>query len=121
MKFIGNLLWIILCGLWLSLAWLIVGLIWCVTLIGIPVGLQCFKMSSLSLAPFGKDIVYEGKTASAIINIFWLIFGGIEMALAFFVLGLILCVTIIGIPFGLQCFKMVKLALTPFGARVITV
>ena len=119
MKFIGNLLWIILCGLWLSLAWLIVGVLWCITLIGIPLGIQCFKMAGLALAPFGKEIVYGEKVSSALINLLWLIFGGIELAFAHFIVGIIFCVTIIGIPFGLQCFKMAKLSLLPFGAKVI--
>lgn len=119
MKFIGNLLWIILCGLWLALAWLIIGVLWCVTLIGIPVGIQCIKMSGLALAPFGKKIVYSEKAGSVIINILWLFLGGLELAVGHIIAGAVFCVTIIGIPFGLQCFKMAKLSLLPFGATVV--
>lgn len=119
MKFIGNLLWIILCGLWLALAWLIIGVLWCVTLIGIPVGIQCIKMSGLALAPFGKKIVYSEKAGSVIINILWLFLGGLELAVGHLIAGAAFCVTIIGIPFGLQCFKMAKLSLLPFGATVV--
>ena len=118
MRLIGNLLWIILGGLISALAWLVVGCLWCVTVIGIPVGLQCFKLSSISLNPFGKEIIYEGGAVSFILNVFWFLFGGIEMALINFLFGLLLCVTIIGIPFGKQFFKIAKLALCPFGAVV---
>lgn len=120
MKLLGNLLWIILCGLWLALAWLIIGIIWCVTIIGIPVGVQCIKMSGLAFAPFGKKIIYGEKASSVIINILWLFLGGLELALGHLIAGIVFCVTIIGIPFGLQCFKMAKLALLPFGATVVT-
>ena len=118
MRLIGNLLWIILGGLVSALAWLVVGCLWCVTVIGIPVGLQCFKLSSISLNPFGKEIIYEGGAMSFILNVLWFIFGGLEMALVNFLIGLLLCVTIIGIPFGKQFFKIAKLALRPFGAVV---
>jgi len=94
------------------------GLLWCVTIIGIPIGRQCFKFASLSLAPFGKDVQYGGGAPSLIANIFWLLISGIPLAVCFAVNGLILCCTIIGIPFGLQCFKMAKLALMPFGASI---
>lgn len=118
MRLIGNLLWIILGGLISALAWLVVGCLWCVTVIGIPVGLQCFKLSSISLNPFGKEIIYEGGAISFLLNVLWFAFGGLEMALVNFLIGLLLCVTIIGIPFGKQFFKIAKLALCPFGAVV---
>ena len=119
MRFIGNILWIILCGFWLFLGWALTGLLWCVTIVGIPVGLQCFKMAGLMLAPFGKRVVYGGGAFSLLVNILWLIFGGIELAVTTAIVGLVLCITIIGIPFGKQCFKFAKLALMPFGASVI--
>ncbi|MEM5767286.1 MAG: YccF domain-containing protein, partial [Bacillota bacterium] len=91
----------------------------CVTIVGIPVGLQCFKLASLSFFPFGKEVVYEGGAVSLILNILWLIFGGIELACIAALNGLLLCITIIGMPFGLQCFKLAKLALMPFGAVIV--
>ena len=118
MRLIGNLLWIILGGLISALSWVLTGCLWCVTVVGIPVGLQCFKLSSISLNPFGKEIIYEGGAISFILNVFWFIFGGLEMALINFLIGLLLCATIIGIPFGKQFFKIAKLALRPFGATV---
>lgn len=119
MKFIGNLLWFVLVGFFGGLAWLVVGLLWCISIVGIPVGLQCFKFASLSFFPFGKEISYSETTPSLILNILWLIFGGIELTITYCVLGVILCVTIIGIPFGLQCFKIARLAILPFGANIV--
>ena len=68
--------------------------------------------------PFGKEVEYKGGAVSTLVNILWLIFGGLEMAVAFGIWGISLCVTIIGIPFGLQFFKLAKLALLPFGAEI---
>jgi uncharacterized membrane protein YccF (DUF307 family) len=95
------------------------GLLWCVTIIGIPIGRQCFKFASLAFAPFGKEVKYGGGAPSIIANIFWILISGIPLALCAAWNGLILCCTVIGIPFGLQCFKIAKLALMPFGARVV--
>lgn len=119
MSCLGNLLWIVLCGLILFIVWAVTGLLWCITIVGIPVGVQCFKMAGLMLAPFGRQVVYGGGAVSVVLNILWLIFGGIEIALVSAVIGLVLCITIIGIPFGTQCFKFAKLALSPFGATVV--
>ena len=96
------------------------GCLWCITIIGIPVGLQCFKLASISLNPFGKEIYYEdeGKAGSFLLNVLWFIISGAILALGNALMGLILCVTIIGIPFGMQFFKIAKLALRPFGASV---
>ena len=118
MRLIGNLLWFLLCGLILAVLWFLAGLLWCLTIVGIPVGLQCFKFASLSLWPFGREVVFSTGTFSFLVNILWLVFGGVEIALTALVIGLLLCVTVVGIPFGLQCFKIAKLALLPFGARI---
>ena len=119
MSCLGNLVWIIFGGFFTSLGWLLIGCIWCVTIVGIPVGLQCFKMAKLQFAPFGKDIVtVDSGVGSFLLNILWLIFGGLELALANIIAAVLLCVTIIGIPFAVQCIKMAKLALMPFGKEV---
>lgn len=118
MKFLGNVLWFIFGGAVSGLSWLLLGCLWCITIIGIPIGRQCFKFAGLAFFPFGKEITYGGGAASLIANIFWLILTGIPMAIANAVWGCVLCVTIIGIPFGKQFFKMAKLSLMPFGATV---
>lgn len=102
----------------MGLGWMLVGLLWCVTIVGIPVGLQCFKFASLAFFPFGKVVLYGGGAPSVLMNILWLLFGGLPLAVSSAIHGLIFCVTIVGIPFGLQCFKMARLALAPFGADV---
>ncbi|NLB19277.1 MAG: YccF domain-containing protein [Clostridium sp.] len=121
MSLIGNILWVLLGGFIPAIMWFIVGILWSITILGIPVGIQCFKMAKLQLFPFGKEISYDSMGAgSLLINILWLIFGGIELAAANVIAGIVLCMTIIGIPFGLQSFKMAKLSLMPFGSRVVT-
>ena len=120
MKTIGNILWILFGGLLGAIAWVIIGLLWCVTLIGIPVGKQCFKFASLTLCPFGKDIQYGNtKTVGTLANIIWLLLFGIEMACTFCVIGAVFCITIIGIPFGRQYFKLARLSIMPFGAEIV--
>ena len=118
MRIIANILWIICGGLISAVGWILAGCIWCITIVGIPIGLQCFKLSSISLNPFGKEVRYEGGAVSFLVNVIWMIVSGWELALANFILGCILCITIIGIPWGKQFFKIAKLALAPFGAVV---
>ena len=118
MRILGNIIWIIFGGLLSAIGWIITGLLWCITIIGIPVGLQCFKLSSISLNPFGKEIRYDGGAVSFLLNVLWFFFGGLELALINALIGLLFCVTIIGIPFGKQFFKIAGLALRPFGAVV---
>ena len=87
MKTLGNILWLILGGFFSGLGWIIAGLVWCVTIIGIPIGLQCFKLSQLSFLPFGREVSYEGGAGSFIVNIFWFFFGGLELAVCNFIWG----------------------------------
>ncbi|WP_034446793.1 YccF domain-containing protein [Butyrivibrio sp. AE2032] len=119
MRILGNILWIIFGGFLSALGFWIAGLIWCITVIGIPVGLQCFKLSSISLNPFGKEIEDEGGAGSFLLNLIWIIFFGWELALGNAIMGIILCITIIGIPFGKQFFKIAQVALFPFGKKVV--
>ena len=121
MKFLGNILWIVLGGFLISLYYAVVGLIFCITIIGIPFGLQLLKIARLALWPFGREIApgsNDGGCLSILMNIIWIVLGGIEIALAHIGLGIGFCITIIGIPFGLQHFKMALLALAPFGKQI---
>ncbi|APC57014.2 YccF domain-containing protein [Enterococcus faecalis] len=120
MKTLGNILWFIFGGFFGGLSWLFAGVIWCITIIGIPIGLQCFKLAGLSFWPFKKRVVYSDSGVSLVVNIIWLIISGLPLAIGHCISGLLLCLTIIGIPFGQQSFKLAKLALMPFGARVVS-
>ncbi len=119
MTLLFNILWILFGGLFSAIGWWITGVLWCITIVGIPVGVQCFKLSSISLDPFGKEIVDEGGVGSCLLNVFWFFFGGLEMALGNLIIGALLCVTIVGIPFGMQFFKIARLSFSPFGKRVV--
>lgn len=117
MKTIANILWFLFTGLGSCLAWFLLGILWCITIVGIPFGLQCFKFAGLYAWPFGKTV--KGKFGKhPIANTLWLIFGGLGFAFSMAIAGLLWCITIVCIPFGLQCFKLAELALAPFGAKV---
>ena len=119
MRTIGNILWFIFGGLLGGLAWVFAGCIWCITIIGIPVGLQCFKFATLAFWPFGKEIVYGNGMFSFLVNLIWIVFFGCVLTLRNPIVGCIWCITIVGIPFGKQFFKMARLSFMPFGASVI--
>ena len=119
MIILGNIIWMLFGGIFTALYWFLAGYLFCITIIGIPLGRQAFKMASLTLAPVGKSIEYGGCAPSLIANIVWLIAAGLPMAASYLIAGVFNCITIIGIPFGLQAFKMAKLSLLPFGARVV--
>ena len=121
MKFLGNILWFVLGGFIVSIYYFIVGLLFCITIIGIPFGLQLIKLAGFALWPFGHEIqsdTNDGGCLSIFMNVIWILVGGIEIAMLHLTFGVFLCVTIIGIPFGLQHFKMALLALIPFGKKI---
>ena len=121
MKFLGNILWLILGGLLVSLYYALMGVLFCITVIGIPFGLQLIKMAGLALWPFGRDVhsdTNDGGCLAIIMNVIWIIFGGIEIALLHIGFGIVCCLTIVGIPFGMQHFKMAILAFVPFGKKI---
>lgn len=120
MQLLGNIIWFIFGGFVGGVSWLVAGCLWCLTIVGIPVGVQCFKLAGLSFWPFGKEVVYSDSSVSLLINILWLIISGLPLALGHLFSGILLYITIIGIPFAKQSFKLAKLALMPFGARVVS-
>lgn len=122
MKLLGNIIWILFGGLFIALYYFLFGLLLCLTVVGIPFGLQLMKMAGFALWPFGHEVQagpQDSGCLSVCMNIIWIIFGGIEIALTHLGLGVVFCVTIIGIPFGLQHFKMALLALVPFGKTIV--
>ena len=122
MKVVGNVLWLVLAGIWLALGYLIAGVLSCCTVICIPFGIQSFKLAGYALWPFGK-VVVQRKDADAALgclgNAIWFVFGGLWMAIGHVIAGVILCFTVVGIPFGIASFKMAGLALAPFGKQIV--
>lgn len=119
MKLLGNMIWFIFSGFWAFVAWYLIGFLICLTIIGIPFGLQCFKIGSFGLFPFGKTLVPSAKNASLIFNMIWIIFCGWELAVMHLTSAFFLCLTIIGIPFALQSVKLAGISLLPFGIQVV--
>lgn len=116
MKTLGNLIWIIFGGLLWAIALFALGILCCVTIIGIPLGLQVFKMAGFVLWPFGKQVkTFKISKLYTILNVIWAIFFGWEIALGFLITGILYCITIIGIPFGKQYFKLMKFIFFPLG------
>lgn len=122
MNFLGNLIWLIFGGFFAALGYFFGGIVLCITIVGIPFGLQCFKLAGLVLWPFGKKVVSDSSQSgclSVFANIIWIIFGGIETALTHIIMGALLYISIIGIPWGRQHFKLLEISLMPFGKRVV--
>jgi uncharacterized membrane protein YccF (DUF307 family) len=120
MSIVGNIIWLLLGGIIGAILWFIAGLIWCVSIIGIPFGLQCFKIAKFVLWPFGHEMEIGHFGAGGLVgNIIWIIFFGWEFCLTHLAIGGLFCLTIIGIPFGMQHFKLALLGLIPFGAKIV--
>jgi uncharacterized membrane protein YccF (DUF307 family) len=122
MNFLANIIWLLFGGLWSALGYIIGGVVLCLTIVGIPFGLQCFKLAEVVLWPFGRQIVNDPGDRgclTALLNIIWIFCGGLWIAVGHLVFGALLCVTIIGIPFGVMHFRLIELSLMPFGKRVI--
>ena len=121
MKTIGNVLWCLFGGFLIALEYFIAGFILMLTIVGIPFGIQAFKLGVLAIWPFGHKVVVDETSSGCLslaMNIIWILVGGIWIALTHIFWGVLLCITVVGIPFGKQHFKLIKLALVPFGKRI---
>jgi uncharacterized membrane protein YccF (DUF307 family) len=116
-----NLLWFIFSGLWMAIGYAVAGLICCVLVVTIPWGIACFRIAGYALWPFGRTLVRRPGAGlpSGAGNLVWFVFAGWWIALGHVLLGIALCVTIIGIPFGLAHFKLIGVSLTPLGREVV--
>jgi uncharacterized membrane protein YccF (DUF307 family) len=122
MKILGNIIWLVFGGFAIFVEYILAGVALCATIIGIPFGIQSFKLGFFALWPFNQKITYMDYAPgclSTIMNILWLIIGGIWIALTHLLFGLLLGITIIGIPWAKQHFKMMSLAITPFGRKLV--
>ena len=118
----GNLIWLIFGGLIAAICYLVGGIVLCLTIIGIPFGIQCFKLAQFVLWPFGRMAVGTSSSSgciSLLLNLIWIICGGIWLAITHIVFGLLLAITIIGLPFARQHFKLIEISLMPFGKKIV--
>ncbi|WP_431042799.1 YccF domain-containing protein [Streptomyces sp. P1-3] len=122
MKTLLNLIWLVLSGFWMACAYVVAGLILCVTIIGIPFGIAAFRIAGFALWPFGRTAVprRDAGAPSCVGNVLWLVLAGWWLALGHVITGLLLCVTIIGIPLGLANFKLIPISLAPLGHEIVS-
>lgn len=121
MRLILNVIWLVLCGIWMAIAYVIAGIICCVLIITIPFGLAAFRIANFALWPFGRRMIDrpDAGAASVIGNIIWVIVAGWWLALGHLTTGIALCLTIIGIPLGLANFKLIPVSLVPLGRQIV--
>lgn len=121
MTLILNVIWLVFAGLWLALAYVLVGVVCCVLIVTIPFGIAAFRIANFTLWPFGRVLVRraEAGTASTVGNVIWLVIAGWWLALSHLTTGVVQCLTIIGIPLGLANFKLVAVSLTPLGRQIV--
>ncbi|MGB6244779.1 MULTISPECIES: YccF domain-containing protein [Gordonia] len=122
MKTILNVLWLVLCGLWMAIGYAVAGIICCLLIITIPFGIASFRMADYALWPFGRTVIRrpEAGAASTLGNIIWIVVAGIWLAIGHLATGVALCITIIGIPLGIASFKMIPISLVPLGAQIVS-
>jgi uncharacterized membrane protein YccF (DUF307 family) len=124
MRILGNLIWLIFGGIIIAIEYFVGSLILMITIVGIPFGVQTLKMAALAIWPFGRDTRVHSRASGCLyilMNVLWLLTGGLWIAATHAIFGIILCITIIGIPFGLQHFKLTAIALSPFGRDIVYV
>ena len=121
MRLILNLIWLILCGWWMAIVYVLFGVLAAILIITIPFAIACFRIASYVIWPFGRSITMR-RTAglgSLIGNIIWVVLFGWELALGHLIAGITLCLTIIGIPLGLANFKLIPISLLPLGVQIV--
>ncbi|MCX6332809.1 MAG: YccF domain-containing protein [Bacteroidia bacterium] len=124
MKILGNIIWLLFGGIIIAVEYLVGSIALMITIIGIPFGVQTLKLAGLAIWPFGRDTRVHERASGCLyilMNVIWLLTGGICIALTHIFFGVLLCITIIGIPFGLQHFKLTALAITPFGRDIVSI
>ena len=121
MRVILNIIWLVFGGIWLAISYLIAGVIMCILIITIPFGLQAFKLASYALWPFGRTVVRKSSAGagSLIGNIIWVVLAGWWLALEHLVTGVLMAITIIGLPLAVANFKMIPISLVPFGREIV--
>ena len=125
MRVILNIIWLVLCGFWMAIAYVITGVIACILIITIPFGIASFRLAGYALWPFGRVVIDRGKGSATGIrligNIIWLVFGGLLLALGHLISALLCAITIIGIPFAIAHLRLAGLALMPLGKQIVSI
>jgi uncharacterized membrane protein YccF (DUF307 family) len=123
MRLILNLIWLILCGWWMAILYFLAGIVCFILIITIPFGIAAFRIASYVLWPFGRSVQVRRDfgIGSVIGNIIWIVLVGWELALGHLTAGILLCITIIGIPLGLANFKLIPISLLPLGREIVPV
>jgi uncharacterized membrane protein YccF (DUF307 family) len=121
MRFLLNVIWFVLCGFWMALGYLLAGVLCCLLIVTIPFGLASFRIANYALWPFGREVVPRpgAGVPSAIGNLLWIVVAGLWLAIGHVITGVLLCLTIIGIPLGLANFKLIPVSLTPLGSQIV--
>jgi uncharacterized membrane protein YccF (DUF307 family) len=122
MRLLLNVVWLVFSGIWMAIAYCVLGALVCLTVVGIPFGIAAFRIANYALWPFGRDIVRRADhgAASTLGNLVWFLLAGLWLAIGHVISGVILCLTVIGIPLGLANFKMIPVSLTPLGREIVS-
>jgi uncharacterized membrane protein YccF (DUF307 family) len=120
-RIVLNVIWLVLCGIWMAIGYAVAGVICCILIVTIPFGIASFRIASYALWPFGRTVIRHPSAGfwSALGNVIWVVVAGIWLALAHVVTGIALCLTIIGIPLGIANFKMIPVSLLPLGREIV--
>jgi uncharacterized membrane protein YccF (DUF307 family) len=123
MRFILNIVWLVLCGFWMAVGYCVAGVVCCILIVTIPFGLASFRIANYALWPFGRTVVdrRDAGAASLLGNVVWFIFAGLWLSIGHVVTGCLLCITIIGIPLGVANFKMIPISLMPLGREIVQI
>lgn len=121
MRFLLNVIWLVLCGIWMAIGYAVAGVVCCILIVTIPFGIASFRIAAYALWPFGRTVIRQPTAGfwSALGNVIWVLVAGIWLALGHVATGILLCLTIIGIPLGVANFKMIPVALLPLGRQIV--
>src|SRR6478736_8289338 len=123
MRFVLNVIWLLLCGIWMAIGYAVAGVICCILIVTIPFGIASFRIAAYALWPFGRTVIRQPTAGfwSALGNVIWFVVAGIWLAIGHVITGILLCITIIGIPLGIANFKMIPIALLPLGREIVDI
>jgi uncharacterized membrane protein YccF (DUF307 family) len=123
MRFLLNVIWLVLCGIWMAIGYAVAGIVCCILIVTIPFGIASFRIAAYALWPFGRTVVRQPTAGfwSAIGNVIWVVVAGIWLAIGHVITGALMCLTIIGIPLGIASFKMVPISLLPLGRQIVDI